>query len=888
MKHLLILLFGLILVLNQAFGHEGMWLPLLLEQLNEKDMIDKGMKLTAKDLYDINNSSLKDAIVHFDGGCTAEVVSDKGLILTNHHCGYDEIQKHSSVEHDYLTDGFWAKSVKDELKNPGLTATFIVRMEDVTNKVLEGIEDVRDDDRKKYITEKIEKIIEEATSETHYGAKIKPFFYGNQYYMFITETFKDVRLVGAPPSSIGKFGGDTDNWMWPRHTGDFSVFRIYADKDNKPAEYAWDNVPYKPKHHFPISLKGINKGDFTFVYGFPGRTEEYLTSHKVDYIQNVRNPARIKYRRKILDILEKTMAKSNALRIKYAVKHARISNYYKKWIGESNGLKRFDVYNKKVLYEQQFEKLIQESVTHQKQHGNMMSDFKQRYQEAQGLQFSKDYYSEMIYYGADLINFLRRFRKPVLKVASYAKRTDGLDDQIKEIRKKMAELFRNFDLETDKKLFAASLKMYYEANKGKAALPSIYDLINGKYKGNYEKFTDYVYDKTIFTNKALINEFLNDFSPKSVAKVQKDPAYLVMDSFLEHYHKIITPNLGKLNTSIDHLYRDYIKLQQELVKDKTFYPDANSTLRITYGEIGGYVPKDGVRYGYYTTLEGVMEKYDPEHKDFKLPKKLIELYDEKDYGQYKTGDDLLVCFTASNHTTGGNSGSPLLNAEGQLIGINFDRTWESTMSDIYYNPQICRNIVVDIRYVLFIIDKFAGANRLVDEMDIVTKESELNDIIIALTQRIKADSANSEIYNSRGLAKFELRDFTGALNDFEKCIAMAPNTAKYHYNKGSTLVNFKRIEDANISFSQAIDLNKEYTEAYYNRGKTFTDLKKFKEAITDFDFVIQENPKHARAYNNRGVAKSILLGDGKGCADIEYAMKLGSTRAAKTFKKYCE
>lgn len=697
---------------------EGMWIPILLEQLNYSEMQDMGLRLTPEDIYSVNNSSMKDAVIHFGGGCTGEVVSSKGLIFTNHHCGYSMIQSHSSVENDYLTDGFWAMDQSQELPNEGLKVTFIVRIEDVSEQVLDGVsESDSEGEREVKVQENISKIKKEATQGTHYDAKIRPFYYGAEYYMFITETFEDIRLVGAPPSSIGKYGGDTDNWMWPRHTGDFSVFRIYADKDNNPAEYSEDNVPYTPKHFFPINLKPLNKGDFTMVYGFPGRTEEYLTHHAVQHTLDYANPAKIEIRRKRLDLMEDDMKASDAVRIQYASKHARISNYWKKWRGESRGLKKLDAVNKKIQTEQAFFDWMNEDPKRLEKYGKVMEEFENIYSQMGPLSIARDYINEAAF-GIEVVAFASRFRGLVSTAKEDNADQEDIQEEVERMKRRAGGFFKNYHQPIDRETAPVMLEMYAK-NVAPKYHPSIFKEVDTKYKGDFNRYTENLFETSNLVTEDRVNALLNDFSEKSVKKLEEDPAYVLMESILDLFNSEIRADYYGLQDAIDLLSRTYVQGLREMKPNYKFYPDANSTLRLSYGQVDDYEPRDGVQYLHYTTIEGIMQKYDPNHDDFQLPDRLIELYKQKDYGQYAQNSELRVAFTASNHTTGGNSGSPVLNGDGHLVGINFDRNWEGTMSDIMYDPDRVRNISVDVHYVLFIIDKYAGAKHLIDEMKIM-------------------------------------------------------------------------------------------------------------------------------------------------------------------------
>ncbi len=715
MKQKLLALTLLISLISKA--DEGMWLPQLLNAMNIKDMKKNGLKLTAEQIYSVNKSSLKDAIVQFAGGCTAEIVSDQGLILTNHHCGYSAIAFHSTVEKDYLTNGFWAMNKNEEVYTPNLNATIIQRIEDVTAKVLKGIIATSTEAKKDSIIKANIKLLEkEAVAGTHYEAFIKPFFYGNDYYLFVVETFKDVRMVGAPPSSIGKFGGESDNWMWPRHNADFSVFRIYANKDNKPAEYSKDNVPYKPKNVIPISLKGYKQGDFTMVYGFPGRTQEYLSSYAVDMIMNESDPLKVSLREKRLNIMNVDMLQSDAVRIAYASKFQSVANYYKKWMGEMNGLKKYDAVAKKQLFENQFNEAISVNPAQKEKYGNIFPQLQKVYAEYKILNKQVDYYSECLM-AIDALNYARFYITLNNELKKKQKGTTNTYDKTLEEYKKLG-FFKNYNKPTDIKLCEAMLAEYIKGVPNNSR-PYVLDSFIVTNNNDAKKMTDFLFSNTNFVDKEKAEVMLNDYD-KYTNLYERDPIFYITSAIVKYYNTSVFPQFQYDEREINELQKLYIQGQKEIFKDKKFYPDANSTLRVAYGKVNNYVPKDGVEYNYYTTLEGIMEKYIPKDEEFDVPAKLKELYEKKDYGQYANKDGKLqVAFTASNHTTGGNSGSPVFNAKGQLIGTNFDRNWEGTMSDIMYNPNQCRNITLDVRYTLFIIDKFAGAGYLLNEMKLV-------------------------------------------------------------------------------------------------------------------------------------------------------------------------
>ncbi len=702
---------------NFARADEGMWIPMLLKKYNIEQMQEIGFKLSAEDVYSVNQACLKDAVVIFGRGCTGELISDKGLLVTNHHCGYGQIQYHSSVEHDYLTNGFWAMSQEEELVNPDLTVTFLKRMDDVTERVLEGVNDeMKADERNKVIANNIKAIKEEAIKDTHYSAVLNPFFNGNQYFLFVNEVFKDVRLVGAPPSAIGKFGGDTDNWMWPRHTGDFSMFRIYADKDNKPADYSKDNVPYKPAKHFPVSLKGVNEGDFTMVFGYPGSTYQYVPSYHLEMLTETVNPKLIDVRTAKLNIMNRYQEADPAVRIKYAAKNARISNSWKRWIGENRGLEILDAINKKQQYETEFNKWAKSEAP---QYTDLLSRYEKVYKDYTNFNLTYGYYREMIpSNGIEAANLAGRMN--ALKELYKAEELN--EDAAQALKKNLVEttelFFKDYYQPLDKEVSAKLLSMYAE-NIDAAFQPDVYEVINGKYKGDIRKYVEHVYAKSMFDSKDEVIAFINGFSAKSVKALEKDPAYILNESFANVYKNKVYPQLKKYRNELADLDKAYMAAQMQFEPNKVFYPDANFTLRVSYGQVKGYTARDAVYYRHFTTLEGIMEKDNPDIYDYRVPAKLKELYKNKDYGRYEVDGTVPVCFVATNHTTGGNSGSPVLNADGHLIGINFDRAWEGVMSDLMFNPEQCRNISLDMRYVLFIVDKMAGAGYLLDEMTII-------------------------------------------------------------------------------------------------------------------------------------------------------------------------
>lgn len=714
MKKILLALFLFTALCLKTFADEGMWLPQLLQALNEKEMKKMGMKITAADIYSINKSSLKDAIVSLGGFCTAEVISNEGLILTNHHCGFDAVQNHSTLEHNYIRDGFWAYNKNQELNNPGLFVTFIVKIEDVSDEVLKGLTmQMNEKERQLKIDENIKSIKGSYKTDNYQDILIRSFFEGNKYFLFVTETYKDVRLVGAPPASIGNFGKDTDNWMWPRHTGDFSLFRIYADKNNRPAAYSPDNVPYVPKRALNISLKGMKEGDFTMVFGFPGRTNEYLSSYAISQIKDLYDPAKISIRHDILETLKKFMIRDEAIKIKYAAKYASIENAYKKWQGEVLGLNKSNALQKKKDLEAEFIRRVNANPEWKEKYGDLLSKLEAAYGLNEWYAFQRDYYNEIIP-RIELFNIAAT--ASAIMGENMKKDAAANIERNKKNLERLEELFKEYDPEVDRQLFVQLMKRYAREQSATAVSP----LLQESLKNNtieslaLEMYTSSVLN--VFDNiKNLMNLPMKEFNDI----VSKDTLYRLYADIQNTYVQKVASSYNRYQADINALQRTYMKAQMEVFKEKKFYPDANSTLRVTYGNVKGYQPRDGLRYDYYTYMDGIMEKFKPGDYEFDVPEKLIALYKKKDFGRYGKNGRMPVCFIAANHTTGGNSGSPALDANGNLVGLNFDRVWEGTMSDINYDPNICRNIMVDIRYVLFIIDKYAGATNLIKELKVV-------------------------------------------------------------------------------------------------------------------------------------------------------------------------
>jgi hypothetical protein len=716
MKKIILLLLTSVSLCLQALADEGMWLPQLLQALNEKDMKKMGLKIGAADIYSINKASLKDAIVSFGGFCTAEVISNEGLLLTNHHCGFDAIQDHSTLQRNYIRDGFWAYNKDQELPNPTLFATFIVRIDEVTKEVLAGVTPgMTERERQAAIDRNIAALRPTVQKESYQDIVIRPFFESNKYYLFVTETYKDVRLVGAPPASIGNFGKDTDNWMWPRHTGDFSLFRIYAGKDGKPAAYSPDNVPYKPKRSLTISLKGVKEGDFTMVFGFPGRTNQYLHSRAAQQIQDVLNPAKINIRDKALKIMDGFMRRDERIKIQYADKYASIENAYKKWKGEVLGLRSKNAVGRKKAQEAAFAKIVLAKPEMNMAYVNLLNDLEKANTDIEYYARARDYFNEAVG-RLELLSFA--FQLNTLAAAVQKPNVDLVASKNKLLAT-LEKSYKDFSPVVDQQMTANLLELYVKDQDAAIVSPYLRELLQ-QHKGDYSAMTAAIFAQSPLANWDNFRSWLSGVSSGDLAAVtQQDMACRLIADIQKTYNENIGPKLNEYQATINRLQRTYMQAQLDVFSDKVFYPDANGTLRLTYGQVKKSRPRDGMQYEIYTYLDGVMEKYKPGDYEFDVPQKLIDLYNKKDFGPYGTNGRQTVCFIAANHTTGGNSGSPALDANGNLIGLNFDRAWEGTMSDINYDPSICRNIMVDIRYVLFIVDKFAGAGNLIKEMKII-------------------------------------------------------------------------------------------------------------------------------------------------------------------------
>lgn len=716
MKRILLSAASLLLTASAILAQEGMWLLHTLKKVNEADMKNMGLNLTADDIYNVNQSSLKDAVCMLSGGsCTAEVVSSQGLVLTNHHCAYGAIQSHSSVENDYLTDGFWAKSFDKELPVAGMTISFLQRIEDVSAQVLANVNPQMPEAERQQKIDAAMMAISKENSKDGLEAQVKSFYHGNEFYMLVYKTYRDIRLVGAPPSSIGKFGGDTDNWMWPRHTGDFSVLRIYAGSDNEPAAYSPDNQPYKTDNYFKVSIAGVKDGDISMVMGYPGSTDRFLTSWGVQQAIDIYNPSVVEVRDLKLKIMKKHMDADASTRIKYASKYAQTANYWKYYIGQTKGLKRLDVFGKKKELEREFSMWAEKD----KKRGQYYSEalpLIEKYYKSTNATVKGDVYSlEAGLIGADITLFAFRFSRffdGYLKAES----PEAKKAMIEKYRPQVENHFKNYDSKLDKELFTELTDMY-RTNIPKENRPSIFSEIDSKkYKGSVAKYANEIFSRSFLADKTKMMAFLN----KPDAKLyNSDPAVAYAKSIFERYS---ANGSSPAQADFDRGNRIFVEGLRMMQPNKMWYPDANSTMRLSYGKVGDYFPADAMHYDFVTTQKGILEKEDPSNDEFIVPQKLQDLLLKKDFGRYADAKgDLVVNFISANDITGGNSGSPVLNGKGELIGIAFDGNWEAMSGDIAFEPELQRTISVDIRYVLFIMDKYAGAQNLIDEMTIMTR-----------------------------------------------------------------------------------------------------------------------------------------------------------------------
>jgi len=706
---------------------EGMWLPMFVERLNYVDMAEMGLQLTPDEIYSINNSSLKDAVVGLSGGstggffCTGEIVSDKGLLFTNHHCGYNSINKLSTPENNYLEDGFWAYSLAEELPVEGLAASFLIRMDNVTDSIIPFLSDTLSESARAAKIQEISSRLENGASEDgKYNVNVKSFFGGNEYYLFIYETYTDVRFVGAPPSSVGKFGGDTDNWMWPRHTGDFSIFRVYMAPDGSPAAYSEENVPLKPKYHIPISLDGIEDGDFAMIWGYPGGTERYMTSYGIDYTVNIFNPVIIDIFGARLKIWKSVMDTDPKVKLDYASAYAGGMNTWKYMIGQNKALQDLDIYGRKKELEEKFVAWLDKNPDAKEKYGDVLNMIKEGYA-AQNEIAIPFYYSIIAgLQGTQIIEAAQQARG-LYKLLDDKENADAnkeiIEESIAELKTAADEFFKDYNLYMDREVFKALMGLYTQ-KVNKENWPAFLAVLMDEYNGNIDQMTVNVYEETVFSTREKVDKFLGKPKTKTL---DNDPVYQLMLSFRDELMKNRMAFMES-QEMIGKGDRLFIAGLREMYPDKVFYPDANSTMRLTYGSVMDYYPADAVHYNYYTTLKGVMQKEDPNSDEFIVDPKLKELYENKDYGRYWVNGELITFFLTTNDITGGNSGSPVFNGNGQLIGIAFDGNWEAMSGDIFFETELQRCINVDIRYVLFIIDKFAGAQNLIDELNIVQSQ----------------------------------------------------------------------------------------------------------------------------------------------------------------------
>ncbi len=701
-----------------VFPGEGMWLPSLLEKYNIEEMQRKGFRLSAEDIYSTDRPSMKDAVVRI-GGCTGVVVSERGLVLTNHHCAYRAIQSHSSVDNDYLTDGFWAMTEDEELPNRGLTVTFLVRMEDVTERVLSVLDDGMDENQRQAAVNIISGILEdEAVEGTRYNAAVNSFYFGSEYYLFVYDVFEDVRLVGAPPSSVGKFGGDTDNWMWPRHTGDFAFFRIYADDENEPAPFSGENVPYRSPVHMPVSAGGVRENDFTMVFGFPGSTRQYLTSHAVDMLIRMRNPHSIRLRDERLAAMGREMERSDTVRIKYASKFASVSNAWKRWQGENRGLERLDAIERKRAIERRFAEWVEGSPERMSRYSGVLPGLDSLYSLLEHFTLAFDYGQEALY-AIEAVRFVNDFLRLTETRTDLRQGTDParLTSVLSQVS---GNFFRDYHQPVDRRIFSMMLTMYRE-NIDEEFHPAFFGEVTTGFDSDFDRFADHVFSESAFVTPRGVADLLYVLEQDAAGPdlLEDDIFVRIVGDIRAVYNENVISEWNSLNDQLTPLYRLFVEGLREMEPERAFYPDANRTLRVAYGQVRGYYPRDAVYYNKYTTLSGVMEKNLTGDPDYNIPDRLRELYDAGDMGRWTVNGEMRVGFIASNHTTGGNSGSPVINGDGHLIGVNFDRVWEGTMSDIMFDPAKCRNISVDVNYILFITEMFAGAGHILEEMTIL-------------------------------------------------------------------------------------------------------------------------------------------------------------------------
>ncbi len=715
MKKFLVISFAIMLgFMPKLHADEGMWIPALISK-NIATMQNLGCLLTAEEIYSNTNPSIKDAIIIFGGGCTGEIVSPEGLIFTNHHCGFGSIQKVSTEEHNYLRDGFWAYSKDEEIPIEGLTVKFLVYMKDVTRQALDSVTDtMTENERRAQIGKNIKKIEADASKDNQYMVVVKPIFGGNQYYIYVYNVYKDIRLVGTPPSAIGKFGGDTDNWMWPRHTGDFSIFRVYTAPDGAPAEYSAENVPMKPKHYLPVNISPKKKGEFTMIMGNPGGTDRFLSSWGVENAIDYYNPSIVKVRDMKLKLMKEQMDANPKVKLQYATKYAHTANYWKYYIGQTKALKRLKVKAEKEQLEAEFSNWLNHHPAKKEKYSEALPDLKAAYKGINKYTVVRNYFYEAIYRGPEIFSYAFHFDHLKKQLADKKAKKEDIDASVERLKKGVDEHFKDYNQTIDRNIYAAMMRMYYN-DIPKEQQPLYLQQMYKKFKGDWAKYADYVFNKSIFSSAEKVKAFLNKPSAK---KLKKDPALVAWDKFYNSYREL-AKQVEPFNNQKARGHRLFIAGIKEMNPDKNYAPDANFTMRVTYGTVEDYYPADAVHYDFTTHLFGVMQKEDPSNPEFIVPDKLKELYKTKNYGRWGENGKLVTDFLSTNDITGGNSGSPIMNNRGQLIGLAFDGNWEAMSGDIKFDPQLQRTINVDIRYVLFIIDKYAGAQNLINELTIV-------------------------------------------------------------------------------------------------------------------------------------------------------------------------
>ena len=872
--HLIFILLLLNIPLLKA--EEGMWLPALLQELEKKEKLrDVGMQIDAEDIYSLKKASMTDAIVHFGGGCTASLISDEGLILTNHHCGYSHIQDHSSVENDLLENGFWSHSLDEELKNPGLEATLIKGIIDVTDGMLKGVTDKMSRNERDSLLEKnTDRILADSVNGKHLKGKVRSFGNGNAFFLFLKKTYQDVRLVAAPPSSIGKFGGDEDNWMWPRHTGDFSLFRIYAGADGEPASPSDANRPYQPEEVLSVSMEGVRPGDPAMIVGFPGSTRQFIPADHLRYLKDHNFPTRVRMRDAGLKVIENAMGKSDSLRIQYAGKQSSISNYHKKWQGAIEGLERIDALERRNADEKRF---LDSARAHDDQKAiEVKKALDKAYDRYKKPEFARDLFIEFMYYGPDMIRYISGFNK---LFSAYEKKQEsaGQDSLFKEIEERGARFFRNHSLEVDHELFKAEAPIYRKRTP-RGMLPDIFGHIDSVFKGDLKVYGKHLYEHSFFLHPERFDAFLKRLKKKGPKAAEEDPAFRFVNSLYRGYGRKIRPSYRAKRSHVDSLMRLHVADRRELMPGPHWY-DANNTLRVSYGKIRGSAPRDGLRYQYSTTLEGVMEKADSSKKYFGVPGRLKELYQKRDYGRYGVNGRMPVCFSSSLHTSGGNSGSPVVNAEGNLIGLNFDRSWESVMSDLMYDAQRCRNISTDIRYVLFIIDKLGNCDRLIEEIAIADR----NERIEKARARIAEDPDDPDLRVNEAELLLADGNKEEARDRVDKAMKMGPMVPDYRVIRARSMSLQKGIQ----ALEKASKKRPGHANTWFALGELRSESGEKQKAVDALTRAIGIAPELAKAYRARARVYFETGADHKACKDIGLLKKIDPLAVPRGLEKEC-